>query len=44
MAAAMLAGPVTVPAVFNSSDRKADEATGKGSKNSKDIDGYYYAT
>ena len=46
MAAAMLAGPVNVPAVFhNVAIVKADEATGlKDPKTLTDIDGYYYAT
>ena len=43
MAAAMLAGPVNVPAVFhNVAIVKADEATGlKDPKTLTDIDGYY---
>lgn len=46
MAAAMLAGPVNVPAVFhNVAIVKADEATGlKDPKTLTAIDGYYYAT
>ena len=43
MAAAMLAGPVNVPAVFhNVAIVKADEATGlKDPKTLTDIDGYF---
>ena len=46
MAAAMLAGPVNVPAVFhNVAIVKADEATGlKDPKTLTAVDGYYYAT
>lgn len=46
MAAAMLAGPVNVPAVFhNVAIVKADEESGmKDPSKLKAIDGYYYAT
>jgi hypothetical protein len=46
MAAAMLAGPVSVPAVFhNTAIVKADEETGlKNPKTLRAVDGYYYAT